>query len=80
MALSEVGVALACIGVALFEVGVARATPKVYKYPPLIPLRLTSHEEVRRHEFRTFRSLGLRLDEQKLLDTEWPDFIYLVKV
>ena len=33
--LSHVGVALACIGVALFEVGVARATPKVYKSPPL---------------------------------------------
>ena len=33
--LLKVGVALACIGVALFEVGVARATPKVYKYPPL---------------------------------------------
>ena len=31
----EVGVELACIGVALFEVGVARATPKVYKSPPL---------------------------------------------
>ena len=34
--LSEVGVALACIGVALFEVGVTRATPKVYKPPTLI--------------------------------------------
>ena len=32
----QVAVALACIGVAPFEVGVARATPKVYKYPPLI--------------------------------------------
>ena len=31
----DVGVALASIGVALFEVGVARATPKVYKPPPL---------------------------------------------
>ena len=31
----QVGVALACIGVALLEVGVARATPKVYKSPPL---------------------------------------------
>ena len=36
MALSQVGVALACIGVALFQVGVARATPKVYKSPPLV--------------------------------------------
>ena len=35
MVLSQVGVALAGIGVALFEVGVARATPKVYKSPPL---------------------------------------------
>ena len=33
----QVGVALACIGVALLEVGVARATPKVYKSPPLHP-------------------------------------------
>ena len=32
----QVGVALACIGVALFDVGVARATPKVYKSPPLV--------------------------------------------
>ena len=31
----QVGVALAYIGVALFEVGVARASPKVYKSPPL---------------------------------------------
>ena len=36
MTLFHVGVALACIGVALFEVGVARATPKVYKSPPLL--------------------------------------------
>ena len=35
MALFHVGVALTCIGVALFEVEVARATPKVYKSPPL---------------------------------------------
>ena len=35
MVLSQVGVALEGIGVALFEVRVARATPKVYKYPPL---------------------------------------------
>ena len=44
MVLSKVGVALARIGVALFETGVARAapasksaraTPKVYKSPPL---------------------------------------------
>ena len=35
MVLSQVGVALARIGVALFEVGVERATPKVYKSPPL---------------------------------------------
>ena len=31
----KVGVALAFNGVALFKVGVARATPKVYKSPPL---------------------------------------------
>ena len=31
----NVGVALTGIGVAPFEVGVARATPKVYKPPPL---------------------------------------------
>ena len=31
----NVGVALAGIGDARFEVGVARATPKVYKSPPL---------------------------------------------
>ena len=36
----EVGVALACMWVALFEVRVARATPKVYKSPPL---RLTAY-------------------------------------
>ena len=36
MGLSQVGVAFAGIGVALFEVGVARATPKVYKSPPLL--------------------------------------------
>ena len=32
----KVGAALTGIGVALFEVRVARATPKVYKPPPLV--------------------------------------------
>ena len=40
MVLFKVGVALARIGVALFEVGVARATPKVYKSPPLYTTRI----------------------------------------
>ena len=35
LVISQVGVALACIGVALFKVRIARATPKVYKSPPL---------------------------------------------
>ena len=41
-----------------------------------LPLQLTSHEEVQRHEVRTLKSQGLRLDEglaglpQKRFDTE----------
>ena len=38
----NVGVALAGIGDARFEVGVARATPKVYKSPPLLKVMLVS--------------------------------------
>ena len=37
--LPQVGVALACIGFSLFEVGDGRATPKVYKSPPLMIYR-----------------------------------------
>ena len=43
----QVGVALACIGVALFEVEVARATPKVYKSPPLVETKRRSPSQQR---------------------------------
>ena len=51
-----------------------------------LPLQLTPHEEVQRHELRALPSQGLWPDEdlaclpQKRLDTEWPDFIDFVKI
>ena len=41
----QVGVALACIGVALSEDGFARATPKVYKSPPLFEIPILFQNE-----------------------------------
>lgn len=51
-----------------------------------LPLQLTSHEEVQRHEARILRLLGLRLEEgwaglhQRRFETERPDFIDFVKI